>query len=198
MTVWLIRHGALPPNPERRFVGQQDTPLSEFGRRQALSWRQRLRDLPFAALVSSDLVRCVETALLIKGERDLPLVREPAFREISLGAWEGLTPAEVEERFPGAYAARGKDMARFRPEGGESFADAAARVLPAFDALLARYAGQPLLIVGHMGSNRIILARCLALPLQNVLDIPQPYACCTALPGWTARVIETAFRPESA
>jgi len=179
--IWLMRHGALPPNPERRFVGQRDISLSELGRRQALAWKQRLADLPFAAIVSSDLLRCMETAQLVQGERGIPLVQEPAFREIALGAWEGLTPAEVEERFPGAYAERGRDMAHFRPEGGESFVDLSSRVLPALGELAARYAGQPLLIISHAGSIRVIIAHCLALPLHNVLDIPQPYACCTQL-----------------
>lgn len=32
--LWLMRHGALPPNPERRFVGAKDLPLSEAGRAQ--------------------------------------------------------------------------------------------------------------------------------------------------------------------
>jgi len=131
--VWLMRHGALPPNPERRFVGQRDIALSEPGRRQMAAWRQRLADIPFAAVISSDLSRCVESARLVRGERDIPLVLEPAFRELSLGAWEGHTPEEIEERFPGAYAERGRDMARFRPEGGESFTDLAERVVPVFD-----------------------------------------------------------------
>ena len=180
-TIWLMRHGALPPNPEHRFVGQRDVPLSELGRRQALSWRQRLVDIPFAAIVSSDLRRCVETALFVKGENDIPLIQEPAFREISLGAWEGKTPDEVEERFPGAYGERGKDMANFRPEGGESFADLAFRVLPALGKLATRYAGRPLLIVGHAGVNRIIIAYCMAIAMRNILDISQPYACCVQL-----------------
>jgi probable phosphoglycerate mutase len=178
-----MRHGALLPNPERRFVGQRNIALSEAGRRQARSWQQRLTDVPFAAVVSSDLSRCVESAQLVRGQRDLPLVLEPALREISLGAWEGLTPDEVEQRFPGAYAERGRDMAHFRPEGGESFADVASRVLPAFGRLAARYVEQPVLVVGHAGSNRVLLAHCLALPLQKLLDIPQPYACCTVLTG---------------
>ena len=179
--VWLMRHGMLPPNPERRFVGQRDIVLSELGRKQALSWRQYLANIPFTAIVSSDLSRCMETALLIKGERNIPIVQEPAFREISLGAWEGLTPNEVEKRFPGAYAERGLDMACFRPEGGESFADLASRVLPAFGKLAVRYAGLPLLIVAHAGVNRIIIADYMAISLQNILDIPQSYACCVQL-----------------
>jgi probable phosphoglycerate mutase len=178
-----MRHGALPPNPERRFVGQRDLELAELGRRQAVAWQRRLADISFAAVVSSDLARCVESARLVKGQRDIPLILEPALREISLGAWEGLTPEEVERRFPGAYAARGRDFASFRPEGGESFADLAARALPAFDGTAARYEGRPVLIVAHAGVNRVILAHCLALPLHHAPAVPQPYACCTVLSG---------------
>ena len=32
--MWLVRHGALPPNPERRIVGNRDIPLSPAGQRQ--------------------------------------------------------------------------------------------------------------------------------------------------------------------
>lgn len=183
---WLMRHGALPLNPERRFVGQQDIPLSELGREQARSWRRRLLDTPLAAIVCSDLARCVETARLVRGDRDILLLREPAFREISLGAWQGLTPQEVEDRFPGAYAERGRDLACFRPEGGESFADLAERVLPAFAEWIREYAGRSLLIVGHAGVNRVIIAHGMALPLHNALSIPQPYACCASLAGMLA------------
>lgn len=177
-TVWLMRHGALAPNPERRFVGQRDLPLSELGRQQALLWRQELLDIPFAVIVSSDLSRCVETAQLVRGERDIPIVQEAAFREISLGAWEGLSPNEVEKQFPGQYAERGEDLAHFRPQGGESFADLALRVLPAFDRLISSHIGHSLLMVGHAGCNRVILAHYLAVPLQSILAIPQPYASC--------------------
>ena len=181
LSVRLMRHGALSTDPKRRFTGQRDIPLSEAGRRQAAGWRYRLADIPFAAVVSSDLSRCMDTARIVRGERDIPLVAEPALREISLGAWEGLNPTEVEQRFPGAYAARGADLAHFRPEGGESFADLATRVLTAFDVLTRRYTA-PVLVVAHAGVNRIILARAMALPLHRLLDIPQPYACCTLCP----------------
>ncbi len=177
-TLWLMRHGILPPNPERRFVGQRDIPLAQAGREQALVWRRRLAAMPFAGVVCSDLSRCMETAEIICQGR-IPLFPEPAFREISLGTWEGLTRAEVEERFPGAYEERGRHLDSFRPEGGESFSDMAERVLPAFDRWAA-YA-RPLLIVAHGGVNRAILARHMAVPWCDMLGISQPYGCCTGL-----------------
>ena len=32
--LWLLRHGSLPPNPERRFVGARDIALTAAGREQ--------------------------------------------------------------------------------------------------------------------------------------------------------------------
>jgi probable phosphoglycerate mutase len=47
-----------------------------------------------------------------------------------------------------------------------------------------RHPDGPLLVVGHAGLNRVLLAEYLALPLRDALRIPQPYACLTFLAGW--------------
>ncbi|MEG2171860.1 MAG: histidine phosphatase family protein [Desulfovibrionaceae bacterium] len=197
MSVCLLRHGALAPNPQRRFIGAQDIPLSPQGVGQAQLWgqcwaRQEAQGgQPLAGIVCSNLSRCLETAQIIAraiargGARhgDVPVYADECLRELCLGDWAGLTPAEVEALFPGQYAARGKDMAHFCPPHGESFADLARRVLPAFDHWQDHFRKAPWLLVGHAGTNRVILARHMALPLSQILNIPQPYACSTQLEG---------------
>ena len=42
--------------------------------------------------------------------------------EHALGAWEGLTYAEIDDRFPGARQAREADKWRYVIDGGESYA----------------------------------------------------------------------------
>ncbi|WP_165174714.1 histidine phosphatase family protein [Desulfovibrio sp. ZJ369] len=201
--LWLVRHGALPPNPERRFVGARDLPLSEAGRAQirglARDFAPVLKSGALAAVLSSDLERCRETAAIIataaawaagaegKGTTaatSVPLHADADLREINLGSWQGLTPQEVRQAFPGQYERRGKDPARFRPPGGESFADVQRRALAALARWRARYPEGQLLLAGHAGLNRTLLARYLALPLSEALRIPQPYACRAFLPGW--------------
>ena len=181
-TLYLLRHGTLLPNPERRFIGQSDIPLSEEGRRQAMYWRHALADVPFDEVWTSDLTRCREMTTLVTGERRLPVSVEPAFREICLGRWEGLTKAQVEERFPGALAERGRDLWNYVPVGGESFAMLADRVLA---ALRRRLSALPpdgtALLTGHAGVNRVILMRYLALCMDDFFALPQPYAACTML-----------------
>ena len=181
-TLYLLRHGRLLPNPERRFIGRSDIPLSEEGRRQAMYWKQALADVPFHEVWTSDLPRCREMTALVTGERRLPVFVEPAFREISLGSWEGLTKTQVEERFPGALAERGRDFWNYVPAGGESFAMLAGRVLA---ALRRRLTALPpdgtALLTGHAGVNRVILMRYLALCMDDFFALPQPYAACTVL-----------------
>ncbi len=181
-TVHLLRHGALPPNPERRFIGQQDIPLSAAGRRQAQFWHDALAEVPLTRAWCSDLARCRETAALVLRGRPVPLTCEGAFREISLGAWQGLTKQEVEARFAGSWTRRGENFYENAPEQGESFRMLAARVFPALRALLQCCAPQEqVLLVAHAGVNRIILAHWLALPPDAVFAVPQPYAACTTL-----------------
>jgi probable phosphoglycerate mutase len=38
-----------------------------------------------------------------------------------------------------------------------------------------------LLIVGHAGVNRVMIARALGMPLKNLFDIPQHYGCLNIL-----------------
>ena len=178
----LLRHGTLLPNPELRFVGQRDIPLSEIGRRQARQVRQDLAAVPLTEAWTSDLPRCLEMTALALDGRNVPVQVEPAFREINLGRWEGLTKAEVDARFPGAVAARGKDFWNYVPEGGESFAMLASRVCSALYRRLADMRGDAhALLVAHSGVNRVILMRYLALDMRDFFAVPQPYAACTTL-----------------
>ena len=178
----LLRHGTLLPNPERRFVGERDIPLSEEGRREARLVQKDLASVPLAAVCTSDLPRCLEmTAIVMQGRR-VPVHPDPAFREIRLGDWEGLTKAEVNARFPGAVDARGKDLWNYVPQGGESFAMLAKRVLPALYAHLhALGLNDHALLVAHSGVNRIILMCYMALTIRDFFAVPQPYAACTTL-----------------
>lgn len=172
-TLYLMRHAAIVQHAPRRFIGQADHPLTEEGRCQAMLWCEVLADVPFAAVVASDLARCRETAAIVLGGRDLPIRPEPRLREIALGAFEGLTVEEVRCRFPGAYERRGCDIAGFCPQGGESFADVQARAVAAV-AELAPLPGN-VLVVAHGGVNRAILCHALGLDLSRLFRLGQDY-----------------------
>ena len=196
--MWLVRHGSLPPNPERRMVGARDIPLSDAGRAQIRAMaRQFVPELGqgVGAVICSDLDRCRETAALLlesMAESGPELMRaarpplhvEPGLREICLGLWQGMTKAEIELAWPGAYAARGQNMAHYCPPHGESFMQAQRRALAALARWRRAYPCATLVVVSHAGIIGTLLAHYMALPLRHVLQIPQYYGCRTFVPEW--------------
>ncbi|HEY8545932.1 MAG TPA: histidine phosphatase family protein [Acidimicrobiales bacterium] len=96
----LVRHGQSEWNLVGRWQGQADPPLTDLGRRQAFSAARSLGTVD--AIWSSDLQRAAETAAIISEELGVgPVVLDPDLREREAGEWQGLTRAEIDERYPG-------------------------------------------------------------------------------------------------
>jgi len=175
--LYLVRHGALVTSDEWRYVGHRDVELSDTGRAQMSALADRLSAVPFNAVYCSDLGRTVESARLLSDGRRLEPVACPEFREINIGHWEGLTLADILERFQDEFNSRTHDIASFRITGGESFSDVRARALPRLERLLREHAGGTVLLVAHGGLNRVVLCEALGLDLNSVVRLEQSYAC---------------------
>ena len=174
--LYLVRHGAIISVAGKAYIGQIEAPLSDDGVEQAWALRNWLEPVRFSRIVSSDLSRAQRTCRIIAGAHGGTIETNPGLREISLGEWEGFTFHEIEQRFPEAYAARGRDMENWRPPGGESFGDCRTRVLSALRAILDSSQGN-ILLVGHAGVNRLILCDILGIPITNLHSIGQDYGC---------------------
>ena len=171
--ILLLRHGDIGADTdEKRFIGQTDLPLSDMGRHQAHYWRHCLAEASPDHIIASDLRRCMETALIIAAERGIPVTPRAELREILLGKWDGMTFRRVRDHWPDAFQNRGRDLARFRPPGGESFLDLQQRVIPPFEQAVLR-TGKLILIVAHAGVNRMVLCHLLGMPVENLFRIAQ-------------------------
>ncbi|TVM33811.1 histidine phosphatase family protein [Oceanidesulfovibrio marinus] len=194
----LMRHGRVEMFHIKRFLGRTDAPLDERGRQQARWWGERLGPDQFETVWCSELSRSRETAALVAcGGAVTPV---PELSEIDLGEWDGLPMAELKQRDLAAFEARGKDLAGFRPPGGESFADLARRVVPALENILALAADSERdhLVVGHLGVNRVFLAHVLAMEVGSIMRIEQDYACMNRIrPGKREpRLVSMNITPE--
>ena len=72
----MIRHGETDWNKKRKLQGQVDIPLNEFGKLLAKETAPALADVPFAVCYTSPLKRAAETARLVLGDREVPIVPE--------------------------------------------------------------------------------------------------------------------------
>jgi alpha-ribazole phosphatase len=144
-----------------------------------------------ALLVTTPLRRTSDTAQMLRGagwEADEQFVEE-AFREQDFGAWEGLTHAALADTGAEDYRAFWDDPARNRPPGGESFADLMVRVAPAVATLNDQFKGREIVLVGHGGSIRAILAVVLKLTPEVALSLdiaPLSLSLADHFPGGAA------------
>ena len=146
-----VRHGQTAWNVDARIQGQLDVGLDETGRWQALRLAQALADERFDAVYSSDLGRAWETAQAVAEAAGVALRADERLRERGFGVFEGLTFAEIEQRFaPQAQRWRSRD-ASFGPEGGETLASFVERAVDAVAAIAARHRGQHIAVVTHSG-----------------------------------------------
>ncbi|MFZ6004273.1 MAG: histidine phosphatase family protein [Actinomycetota bacterium] len=98
--VLLIRHGQSEWNADGRWQGQADPALTDLGRHQAMHASRSLGVVD--AIVSSDLQRASETAVILSSELGVgPVLLDPDLRERHAGAWQGLTRADIERDWPG-------------------------------------------------------------------------------------------------
>jgi len=90
MKIYMIRHGETDWNKKRKLQGQVDIPLNEFGKLLAKETAPALADVPFAVCYTSPLKRAAETARLVLGDREVPIVPDKRIQEMSFGEFEGL------------------------------------------------------------------------------------------------------------
>jgi broad specificity phosphatase PhoE len=176
--LYLVRHGATALSAENRFAGAVGVDLSDEGRWQTERLAERLAAEGICAVYCSPLGRTRQTAEVLA--RPLSLAPQPrdGLREISHGRWEGLTRAEVEERFPGEYESWEADPFTFAPEGGESGVAVLARALPVVREIVVRHDGQRVLVVSHKATLRLLLSSLLGFDARGYRDrLDQAPAC---------------------
>lgn len=97
--IFVIRHGETDWNREKRFQGGTDIPLNDLGREQARTLCVHMVELKIEYVVSSNLSRAHETALIAIQDLKLPIQKDERLRETNIGEAEGLTFEELNEKF---------------------------------------------------------------------------------------------------
>lgn len=167
----LLRHGDVARLHQRIVRGQLDEPVSPRGVEEHRSLARFVaeREPRFDALYTSDLWRCRALADELCALTGVEPIVDARLREQSMGAWEGLSWAEVTAREPANVTAYWNDYANARPTGGESLADVARRTSEWWGAAHARHRGARIAAVTHVGAIRTLLCHFLGHPLESEL-----------------------------
>lgn len=161
----LVRHGETAWNVEDRCIGISDIGLNDRGLVQAQQLAEVLKNAPINHIYSSDLRRALETAAAIRVYHSATLKVDPALREVSYGIWEGKPVGALWTDDLQNLQSWFEDPA-CPPPGGESYVQLEKRISPLVERLLADYAGETILLVGHNGSLQMVLFKLLKMPIQ--------------------------------
>jgi broad specificity phosphatase PhoE len=149
--VVVVRHGETEWSRTGRHTGRSDPPLTEEGERQARAVGEALRGRSFALVLSSPLLRALETASLAGFEPEL----RDDLAEWDYGEYDGMTTPEIREQVPDWT------IWRYGGLGGESVEQLAARADRVVAELL-QVEGD-VLVFSHGHFLRVLTARWLEL-----------------------------------
>jgi probable phosphoglycerate mutase len=186
MKIYMIRHGETPWNKQKRFQGQIDIPLNDYGREIAAVTRDAMPRVPYDRVFSSPLVRAKETAdILLRGRDNITVEVDDRLKEFSFGSYEGTLIADVANNpehplydclwHPELYKA---------PAGAENFSDLVDRARQFITDRLLPLQADPtchnVLITAHGAFNRAVVVAIGGKDIADFWTIPY-YNCAVTI-----------------
>lgn len=158
MRVYLFRHGETDWNAQKRLQGQVDIPLNQSGIDMAKKVSEKIKDIHFDYCFSSPLIRAVETARLLLGDKDVPIQTDDRLKEMGFGIDEGKPVCERTEGCDLFFT----DPANYIPHnGGETIEEINARTRDFLESVLVPLSvndpDATVLLSGHGGMNKSLL-----------------------------------------
>jgi broad specificity phosphatase PhoE/ribonuclease HI len=191
----LVRHGITDFTAEGRLDGRggPDPALNGTGRQQAVAAGRAVSSLVQghpARVVTSTLARAVETGAAVAAALGVETEQDRDWDEQSFGDWDGRSVHDLLETEREAFRALRDDPA-FRPPSGESHEELVARVVPAWERVVA--AGGTTVVVCHRKPILVVLAHLLDLPHDRAWRLAAAPGSLTAIEVWDDGEVSVAF-----
>ncbi len=164
MRLVLIRHATTAETGKRLTGRTPGVSLSPAGVEQAAALAERVGATPPAALYTSPVLRCRETARALGRAWDVAPVPYRSFAEVDYGSWAGRTFGSL--RRTKAWRWVHLTPARVRFPGGETLLEVQSRAVAACEELVERHRDARVVVVSHGDVIRAILCHYLGVPLD--------------------------------
>ncbi len=160
MELYIVRHGETVWNKAGRLQGSTDISLNDAGRELARITGEALKDTHIDKIYSSPLMRAYETACLIRGDRDIPVIKDARIKELCFGNLEGQVMSEMkadpDSHFQNFFDAPHKYIPDEKGESLEALCERTAEfmediIIPQADTC------ERIVIVGHGAMNKAIM-----------------------------------------
>ncbi len=176
----MVRHGETASNRVGRYAGWSDEPLTETGREQSVRLGRSLSGAGVAQIRTSCIARARETAHRVGSVLNVPVIEDERLNELRMGPWEGLTDAEIAERYPAEHTIWVTRPDKLRLPGRETLFELAQRVAAASEPASS---GVRELLLTHVAPIRValLLANQRRLAEYRTIDVPNCH--CFEIPA---------------
>jgi broad specificity phosphatase PhoE len=150
MKIYITRHGETQWNTENRIQGWSNSNLTNKGIENAKRLGESLSSVNIDLIYCSPLGRTIETAKYILGNKNTEIIIDEHFKEMNLGAMEGMTRSQAMKEYPKEYTDLWDKPHVYEPIGGESFIDLIDRVKQGLNNIIKDNAkDKNILLVAH-------------------------------------------------
>ena len=181
MRLILVRHGESFWNEQKRVSGFTDIDLNEKGKEQAKRLAIALKKEKVAAIYSSPLKRCVDTAQAIAQLCYLEVNIDPDLKELDTGELEGLPEEEISKRYGEFWKEWRRGSGSLHLPGGESLEELQIRAWRAIHRIAKRHAEEVVVVVSHLFTILVIISQVLGLELRYLRRLRQDEAAISIL-----------------
>ncbi len=171
MKIYFTRHGQTEWNVAGKLQGWQNSKLTNKGIESAKRLSQRLKDVDFDLIYSSSQARAVETAELIRGDKDTDIITLEDLREIGFGSWEGMKIDDIKDRYSEQYDTYLNRPHLYKPTEGETLEDIYNRLESALEAILSNDV-ENILLVSHGVTLKVLTSIIKDIPIHELSKIP--------------------------
>lgn len=149
-TIYVVRHGETEWNEKGLLQGHTDSPLTNKGLKQGRGLAEKLIDVKFDVIFSSDLLRAKRTAEIIALERKLAVQATKALREQSFGKYEGSNKADFYKSFEIWAELSEEEKHKYKKDDDvESNEETVSRLITFLREVAVAYRGKTILVVSH-------------------------------------------------
>ena len=145
MEILLVRHGQTEWNVLKKVQGKADIELNEQGIKQAEETRNYLKNEKIDLILCSPLKRAMQTAEIIKQERNIKMIIDERISERDFGEFEGMPNTDFDFNAFWSY------KQNLKYDKAENIQDFFERVYDFLDSIKNEYTGKRVLIVAHGG-----------------------------------------------
>lgn len=172
MIIYIMRHGETVWNKSRLLQGSKDISLSTEGIELARKRSEQFKDVKFDVIYSSPLERAYMTACIMKGERDIPIIKDDRIREINFGVNEGQSSIELQKDKSNPFCKFFDDPGNYvAPDKGENLIQVCNRtkdfLQEVIEPLAKKEPEKTVLIAGHGAMNKGLMCHMFNRNMEN-------------------------------